>query len=68
VRTELNLIANPEAKERIEQAFHDGWLQSQAVTNQRLAAALSGDLDGGEAEAIALAAETGADLLLMDER
>jgi hypothetical protein len=44
------------------------WIQVRAVNDARLVAALSLHLDVGEAEAIALAVETDADLLLMDER
>jgi uncharacterized protein len=44
------------------------WIKTCAVTNKLLVHALQQELDGGEAEAIALALEVGADLLLMDER
>ena len=44
------------------------WLSRQPVSNQALVNALRQDLDAGEAEAIALATELKADLLLMDER
>lgn len=44
------------------------WITVRAVKDRVLVAALSLDLDPGEAEAIALAVESGADLLLMDER
>ena len=44
------------------------WITTQAVVNKRLVQALQQDLDAGEAEAIALAVETEAELLLMDER
>ena len=40
----------------------------RAVGNQRLAAALANDLAIGEAEAIALATEIQADVILMDEK
>ena len=43
------------------------WIQRQAARNKELVQALRQDLDAGEAEAIALSLEIGADLLLMDE-
>ena len=65
VRTELARMPNPKAKASIETALRDGWLQCRVVANQRLAAALGNDLDQGEAEAIALATEIQADVLLI---
>ena len=44
------------------------WIIVQQVNNKALVTALSEILDEGEAEAIALAVETNADLLLIDER
>jgi predicted nucleic acid-binding protein len=44
------------------------WIKTQAATNSQLVHALQQELDAGEAEAIALALEIGAELLLMDER
>jgi predicted nucleic acid-binding protein len=44
------------------------WIKTQVIANLPLARALQQDLDVGEAEAIVLALETGADLLIMDER
>jgi hypothetical protein len=44
------------------------WLASRAPTNTALVALLRSELDPGEAEAIALAAEIGPDILLLDER
>jgi predicted nucleic acid-binding protein len=44
------------------------WIETRKVTNTALATALQVELDVGEAEAIALAVELQADLLLLDER
>lgn len=52
----------------IQAAFHAGWLAVRAITDSSAAAQLSAELDQGEAEAIALMEELGADLLLLDER
>jgi predicted nucleic acid-binding protein len=44
------------------------WAKVRPISNQALATALRMELDDGEAEAIALAVEMKADLLLIDER
>jgi predicted nucleic acid-binding protein len=44
------------------------WIETQAVGDSVLLRALDGELDRGEAEAIALAVELRAELLLVDER
>lgn len=44
------------------------WINTRAVDNKLLVLALHQELDAGEAEAIALAIEQNAGLLLMDER
>ena len=44
------------------------WIESRAVKDHALVQALRLELDEGEAEAIALALEVSADLLLLDER
>ena len=68
VRAELEGMPNLEARFSIEQALQAGWLRCRSVGNQQLAAALANELDKGEAEAIALATEIQADVLLIDER
>ena len=44
------------------------WITVQEVKDRALAALLSGDLDEGEAEVIALAKETGTEVVLLDEK
>jgi len=44
------------------------WIKKKAVANTQLVMALQQELDAGEAEAIAVALEAEADVLLMDER
>ncbi|MCI0623158.1 MAG: DUF3368 domain-containing protein [Acidobacteria bacterium] len=44
------------------------WIETRPVLNRSLVTALTTELDEGEAEAIALALEVNADLVLMDER
>ena len=44
------------------------WIRRESIQNQPLERALRRDLDAGESQAIVLALETGADVLLMDER
>jgi len=44
------------------------WIETREVTNDALVTALQVELDVGEAEAIALAVELKADILLLDER
>lgn len=51
-----------------DQVRTSNWIMVHSIENQRLVQALRQDLDPGEAEAIVLAVEMGADLLLMDER
>lgn len=44
------------------------WIETRKVTNQTMVISLQLELDEGEAEAIILAIESKADLLLLDER
>ena len=52
----------------VASAMTEGWLRVVSVHNKSLATALRVDLDTGEAEAIALAVELDAELVLLDER
>jgi predicted nucleic acid-binding protein len=45
-----------------------GWIETKPIADQAFAVALQFELDVGEAEAIALALQLKADLLLLDER
>ena len=51
-----------------KEVSHASWIKTCAVDNKLLVLALHQELDAGEAEAIALAMEQKAELLLMDER
>lgn len=68
VTRELELLPNPDAKAMIEDAVRSGWLRRRTLANPRLAAVLANDLDAGEEEAIVLATEIPADILLIDEK
>ena len=50
-----------------EEVQQSSWIMTRQVTLHALAVALQTELDQGEAEAIALVIESGADLLEMDE-
>jgi len=65
VHQELTASSKAPGSTEIDSA---SWVQAQAVQNRSLVDALSLHLDLGEAEAIALAVEVDAELLLMDER
>src|SRR6266536_3132436 len=68
VRSELDQLSQPAALKEIEQALQDGWIKPQALREDKIARLLAATLDPGEAEAIALALELSADLILLDER
>jgi hypothetical protein len=64
---ELKRLENNLAKQALEQACDEGWLQVQETTKRSLVDVLCATLDMGESEAIALACEWPAGLLLIDE-
>jgi predicted nucleic acid-binding protein len=68
VQAELEQVPTLEAKDLIDEAFRAGWLRCRQVGNPGVAAALANDLDKGEAEAITLATEIQAEVLLIDEK
>lgn len=51
-----------------EEVRNSTWIKTRSVRNRQLTLALQQELDAGEAEAIVLALEIKAELLLMDER
>jgi predicted nucleic acid-binding protein len=65
---ELRLDTDYAGTDKIRQAISEGWLRQEVVENKQIVLALKRELDNGEAEAIALALQLKADLILMDER
>lgn len=68
VLQELKISEARPGSQVIQDAIASGWIQLQPVENQALVQVLRQTLDGGEAEAIALALEQSAQWLLLDER
>lgn len=66
VYNEITNVGNTDASARVVPTL--SWVKTQTATDQAFINTLSIDLDPGESEAIALAVEINADLLLMDER
>ena len=62
------VVVNGAGQPGAEEISTVDWVKRMLVKNRHLVQALRQDLDAGEAEAIALALESEADLLLMDER
>lgn len=66
---EMLALPHPEARTALLSSQTEGWLQVATLANVAMAASLRlAGLDPGESEAIALAVETSASLLLMDEK
>lgn len=68
VETELIQVPDAAIRGRVEQARNAGWLKVRPTIEADLVKLLTVDLHQGEAEAIALALETKADWLLIDEK
>ncbi len=68
VAAELQALTHREGRAAIQAAMNDGWLVTELLSDESEAGRLGNSLDVGEAEAIALAAATAADVLLLDER
>jgi uncharacterized protein len=68
VQDELRPQEDRPGSEHIRKALKDGWLVVTAVSNTGMSDVLLAELDGGESEAIALASQMKAELVLLDER
>src|SRR3954469_18768502 len=67
VQAELDQLSDTAASREIKQALQEGWIKPQALREDKVARVLAATLDPGGAEAIALALELSADLILLDE-
>lgn len=67
VRAELARLEHPDGRQAIDQACADGWIRVERLTRSDLSEVLLSSLDAGESEAIALAIESRANLLVIDE-
>jgi hypothetical protein len=68
VARELSVHPDPVAIAAIQRAISDSWIKVASPTNPTLLKILLSSLDQGEAEAIALATERGADIVIIDEQ
>lgn len=67
VRRELGRLGHGAGRMAVDEAIGLGWLAVEPMADRDLAEVLATSLDPGEAEAIALARQTRADILVMDE-
>ena len=67
VWTELSRLEHASAKQALEQAHAEGWIEIHETANRPMVGILGVTLDEGESEAIAMSLEWPADLLIMDE-
>lgn len=68
VLLELRALPNPEALAAFDLALAQGWMKQASVSPSHFLNVLSLHIHTGEAEAIALAAEIKADIVLIDEQ
>jgi len=68
VISELRIDDDLPGVQAVREALAEGWIHIQAVEDIGLVEVLRRDLDGGEAEAIALAIQLKADRILLDEK
>jgi predicted nucleic acid-binding protein len=68
VHAELQRLRHATALRAIQDAIDAGWIRPCAVLQGKLVQSLAAMLDAGEAEAIALALELRAELILLDEK
>jgi predicted nucleic acid-binding protein len=67
VLEELKLDSQFPGVNKIQKALDQGWMQVSLLEKSDVSQVLSGELDLGEAQAIALALEIGSPMILMDE-
>jgi predicted nucleic acid-binding protein len=67
VARELSALDHAKGRANIEEALQDGWLTVECVCDRRLLPVLRSHIDEGEAEAIELARQTHAELLILDD-
>ena len=68
VREELKLSSNKPGSQIVLEALQTGWIRCVPIHDKRQVKMLIQAIDAGEAEAIQLAIEQQADLLLIDDR
>lgn len=68
VREELKLSSNRPGSQSVLEAIHAGWIKCVTIHDKNQVAMLGRVIDAGEAEAIQLAIEQQADILLIDDR